>query len=164
MSYDPMVLGAKIDRVNARRVGGTRRVRLIAAGQTLSGEWSPKRIASGRSGLRPTLQTLSLLAPRRQGKTARSCARSRIGLLMMPRGRAVVPTIRRFNNCKIAIYADDHLPPHFHIEGRGFRAIVAMDTFETRAGDAHRAAEAIRWAKENIELLRTEWVRLNRRG
>ena len=25
-------------------------------------------------------------------------------------------TIRRFANCKIAIYADDDMPPHFHIE------------------------------------------------
>jgi len=35
-----------------------------------------------------------------------------------------VPTIRRFAACKIAIYADDHLPLHFHIEGRGFRAVA----------------------------------------
>ena len=35
-----------------------------------------------------------------------------------------MPTVRRFAACKISIYADDHLPPHFHIEGRGFRAIV----------------------------------------
>jgi hypothetical protein len=27
-----------------------------------------------------------------------------------------LPTIRRFANCKIAIYADDHMPPHFYIE------------------------------------------------
>ncbi|MGE0259910.1 MAG: DUF4160 domain-containing protein [Alphaproteobacteria bacterium] len=39
-----------------------------------------------------------------------------------------MPTIRRFAACKIAIYADDHMPPHFHIEGRGFRAIVEIDT------------------------------------
>jgi hypothetical protein len=84
--------------------------------------------------------------------------------LVTVRGEAVVTTIRRFANCKIAIYADDHFPPHFHIEGRGFRAIVEIDTFETRAGDAHRAAEAMKWAKENVERLREEWIRLNRRG
>jgi hypothetical protein len=75
-----------------------------------------------------------------------------------------VPTIRRFANCKIAIYADDHFPPHFHIEGRGFRVVVAIDTLATRAGDAREAPEAIAWAKENIERLRAEWMRLNRRG
>jgi Domain of unknown function (DUF4160) len=42
---------------------------------------------------------------------------------------------RRFAACKIAIYADDHMPPHFHIEGRGFRAVVEIETMAVRAGD-----------------------------
>jgi hypothetical protein len=75
-----------------------------------------------------------------------------------------VPTIRRFANCKISIYADDHLPPHFHIEGRGFRVIVEITTMKVRAGNDRRAREAMTWAGENIGLLRTEWLRLNRRG
>jgi hypothetical protein len=74
-----------------------------------------------------------------------------------------MPTIRRFANCKIAIYADDHIPPHFHIEGRGFRAIVEIETMAVRAGDVRKAAEAMEWAASNIELLRAEWTRLNRR-
>jgi len=28
-----------------------------------------------------------------------------------------MPTVRRFDNCKFSIYDDDHMPPHFHIEG-----------------------------------------------
>jgi len=74
-----------------------------------------------------------------------------------------MPTIRRFARCKIAIYADDHNPPHFHIEGRGFRAIVEIDTFVVRAGDPRRAADAMAWASENQTFLRAEWRRLNRR-
>jgi hypothetical protein len=74
-----------------------------------------------------------------------------------------MPTIRRFANCKIAIYADDHIPPHFHIEGRGFRAVVEIETMAVRAGDVRKAAEAMEWAASNIELLRAEWTRLNRR-
>jgi len=74
-----------------------------------------------------------------------------------------VPTIRRFGNCKITIYADDHMPVHFHIEGRSFRAIVEMETMMVRAGDVRRAREALTWAAENVELLRSEWLRLNRR-
>ena len=74
-----------------------------------------------------------------------------------------MPTIRRFASCKIAIYADDHLPPHFHIEGRGFRAIVEIETMTARAGEVRRAADALSWARENVERLRTEWARLNRR-
>jgi len=74
-----------------------------------------------------------------------------------------MPTIRHFANCKIAIYADDHVPPHFHVEGRGFRAIVEIDAMEVRAGDVSKAAEAMEWAALNVELLRAERARLNRR-
>ena len=75
-----------------------------------------------------------------------------------------MPTIRRFSGCKIAIYADDHLPPHFHIEGRGFRAVVEIETMTIRAGEVRRIREAMVWARENGEILRAEWVRLNRRA
>jgi hypothetical protein len=74
-----------------------------------------------------------------------------------------VPTIRRFSACKISIYADDHVPPHFHIEGRGFRAIIEIETMVVRVGEIRRAADAMIWARENIELLRIEWARLNRK-
>jgi len=75
-----------------------------------------------------------------------------------------MPTIHRFANCKIAIYADDHFPPHFHIEGRDFRAIVEIETLSVRAGDVRRAAEAMAWAELNLDVLRAEWARLNQRG
>jgi hypothetical protein len=74
-----------------------------------------------------------------------------------------VPNIRRFANCKIAIYADDHMPPHFHIEGRGFRVIVAIETMTARAGGTNKAREAMDWARQNVDLIRSEWMRLNRR-
>ena len=75
-----------------------------------------------------------------------------------------MPTIRRFANCKIAIYADDHMPPHFHIEGRGYRVIVVIETMAVRVGDISKAREAMAWARQNIDLIRSEWVRLNRKG
>jgi len=74
-----------------------------------------------------------------------------------------VPTIRRFAACKISIYADDHVPPHFHIEGRGFRAIVELETMIVRVGEIRRAADAMSWARENTEVLWSEWARLNRK-
>jgi hypothetical protein len=74
-----------------------------------------------------------------------------------------MPTIRRFANCKIAIYADDHMPPHFHIEGRTFRAVFEIDTLRVRAGNTRHVAEVLAWARDNLELLRQEWHRLNRR-
>jgi hypothetical protein len=68
-----------------------------------------------------------------------------------------------FAACKIAIYADDHLPPHFHIEGRGFRVVVEIETLTVRAGEVRRAQEAMAWARGNREALRAEWVRLNQK-
>ena len=75
-----------------------------------------------------------------------------------------MPTIRRFANCKIAIYADDHMPPHFHIEGRTFRAMVELDTLHVRAGNVRHVPEVMAWARANMDLLRREWDRLNRRA
>ena len=75
-----------------------------------------------------------------------------------------MPTIRRFARCKIAIYADDHMPPHFHIEGRGFRAIVEIETMIVRAGEVRNAREALAWAADNLDALRAEWTRLNRKA
>ena len=77
--------------------------------------------------------------------------------------KSQLPTIRRFANCKISIYADDHMPAHFQIEGRGFRALVEIETMVVRVGNLRRAREALTWAEANIELLRSEWRRLNQR-
>jgi len=35
------------------------------------------------------------------------------------------------------------MPAHFHIEGRGFRAIVEIETMVVRAGDVRRSREAL---------------------
>ena len=75
-----------------------------------------------------------------------------------------MPTIRRFATCKIAIYADDHMPPHFHIECRGFRALVEIETMKVRAGSVAKAPDAMAWARKNVDLLRAAWVRFNRRS
>lgn len=53
------------------------------------------------------------------------------------------------------------MPPHFHIEGRGFRAVVEIETMAVRIGEVREAQEAMGWAKENLDLLRAEWTRLN---
>ena len=73
-------------------------------------------------------------------------------------------TLKRFARCKVAIYPDDHPPSHFHIEGRGFRLVVEIETMRVRAGESRSASDALEWAAENIDLLRLEWDRLNRRG
>ena len=64
-------------------------------------------------------------------------------LLTQDADEIVLPTIQRFANCKISIYADDHMPPHFHIEGRGFRALVEIGTMAVMAGDVRKARTAM---------------------
>lgn len=73
-------------------------------------------------------------------------------------------TVRRFGSFKIAIYPDDHAPPHFHVEGKGFKVVVDIRTLRVIKGDARKAGEAMDWARTRTALLLTEWNRLNRRG
>jgi Domain of unknown function (DUF4160) len=56
------------------------------------------------------------------------------------------------------------MPPHFHIEGRTFRAVVEIETLWVRAGNTRHVPEVRAWARQNLELLRHEWLRLNRRS
>jgi hypothetical protein len=55
------------------------------------------------------------------------------------------------------------MPPHFHFEGRDFRAMVVIRTTVGRAGNVRNAPDAREWAQANVGLLRPEWARLKRR-
>lgn len=76
-----------------------------------------------------------------------------------------MPTIVKFGNLKIQIFADDHNPPHFHVVTPDGEALVAIDTLEIIVGDIDRRSyEAAReWAARNTEVLASEWKRLNER-
>ena len=39
-----------------------------------------------------------------------------------------MPTIARLGNAKVQMFADDHLPSHFHLFGPRSNALVAIDT------------------------------------
>jgi hypothetical protein len=71
------------------------------------------------------------------------------------------------SNCKVYIYPGDHNPPHFHLRGPNSRALVDIVTLEVLAGKAHKVdlAEVRLWAlnPENLEILVSEWRRLNER-
>ena len=77
-----------------------------------------------------------------------------------------MPTIRRFDRFKICMYADDHLPPHFHMIGKGFAFVVLLNGLRVEAGryppGVH--AEAIGWAAANLETLWAARENLNERG
>lgn len=71
-----------------------------------------------------------------------------------------MPTLKRFNRCRIEMYFDDHPPPHFHVITRkNERVSVVIDTLAIQAGeaDSRDTAEAFAWARENGAELRWPW-------
>jgi hypothetical protein len=67
-------------------------------------------------------------------------------------------TLHRGSNWKIAVYAGEHGVPHFHIEGRGFRASVAIATLDVIVGAVPRRVlvEALAWALAHQPELQAE--------
>jgi Domain of unknown function (DUF4160) len=64
----------------------------------------------------------------------------------------------------IWVYANDHLPPHFHIISPDAEALIEIETFDLYAGEVPRGASARRlmaWARENVDQLRAAWNALN---
>jgi hypothetical protein len=64
----------------------------------------------------------------------------------------------------IWVYANDHLPPHFHIISPDGEALVEIETFDLYAGAIPRGASArklMAWARENVDQLRAAWNALN---
>jgi hypothetical protein len=76
-----------------------------------------------------------------------------------------MPTIVSIGGLKIQVFADDHFPPHFHIVGPEFEVLVAISNFSIlKGGRYHREVrEAMDWARQNSDVLRKEWTRLNER-
>lgn len=72
-------------------------------------------------------------------------------------------TLHRGPNWKIAVYAGDHGVPHFHIEGPGFRASVAIATLEVIVGSVPRRVlvAALTWALAHQSELQAKWKELN---
>ncbi|MEW6642826.1 MAG: DUF4160 domain-containing protein [Pseudomonadota bacterium] len=65
----------------------------------------------------------------------------------------------------VTVYANDHLPPHFHILNPDFEALVEIRTLTILRGeiDGSSGREALEWAKDNISVIRDEWNRVNPR-
>ncbi len=76
-----------------------------------------------------------------------------------------MPCIFRDGRLAIYIYADDHLPPHFHLRGPDSNAQIEIATMQMMRGTASRAelARAIAWAEANRDLLMEKWVEFNER-
>jgi hypothetical protein len=70
-----------------------------------------------------------------------------------------MPTVKRFNRCRIEMYFDDHPPPHFHVITAGESAVYLIETLQIWAGeaDARDTAEALAWASANRSELWARW-------
>ena len=77
-----------------------------------------------------------------------------------------MPTIQRFGALVVRMYADDHAPPHFHIEAPDFEVLVRISDLSVIAGGARAAQirEVLDWAATRRTELELKWVELNRRG
>jgi hypothetical protein len=72
----------------------------------------------------------------------------------------VMPTVRRFNRCRIEMYFGDHPPPHFHVITRSDEAAVFLiETLARWAGEAdpRDTEEALAWAAFNRPELWARW-------
>ena len=77
-----------------------------------------------------------------------------------------MPVIVRLRYCVIFMYADDHNPPHFHINSLDGRdAQVRLGTLSVINGEVDRRAlkEAVEWAAQNTALLEEAWNDFNPR-
>ena len=71
----------------------------------------------------------------------------------------------QIGNMIVRVYANDHLPPHFHIITPDADALVHIETLEILRGKLSRRAEAeaLAWATANGSRSVEEWNRTNPR-
>jgi hypothetical protein len=77
-----------------------------------------------------------------------------------------MPTICRFRGIDIAIYFDDHAPPHFHARNAGRGARVRIDTLETIETTLARPQLrlVLAWAAQHQRELLDNWNRARAGG
>ena len=63
----------------------------------------------------------------------------------------------------LTVYANDHLPPHFHAVHPDFELQIEIRTLTIMRGRAPASRSVMRWAEANREKIKTEWNRINPR-
>jgi hypothetical protein len=73
--------------------------------------------------------------------------------------------LRTIGKIIITVYANDHLPPHFHVVHPDFEALIEIETFAFYAGSLPPPARrtVMEWAQKNLSIIKTEWNRINPR-
>jgi len=77
-----------------------------------------------------------------------------------------VPEISRFFGIVVAMYYDDHPPPHFHVRYGEHRAILEIDTAALLLGNLpHRVlGMVVEWAASHRPELEVNWDRARARA
>ncbi len=72
-----------------------------------------------------------------------------------------MPRLSRFFGITIAMYHNDHSPPHFHAKYAGEEASFAIETLDQVEGELHRRARAmvVEWASLHRNELWENWDR-----
>ena len=73
--------------------------------------------------------------------------------------------LHQFGKVIIRVYANDHLPPHFHAIAPDFEALIEIETLSVMRGSLSRQAakRVMAWAEANRRLIVAEWNRTNTR-
>lgn len=74
-----------------------------------------------------------------------------------------MPTLYREDKWKIAVYADEHGEPHFHVESPDGRCSVSIERLEVIIGRVKPRIldAALKWASGHQHELRSKWLELN---
>lgn len=72
-----------------------------------------------------------------------------------------MPTIRDFGDFRVVMYFGDHNPPHVHVVGPAFSAMMSIQDQSILAGELPRKVEsaAITYVSESRSDLMTMWQR-----
>jgi hypothetical protein len=70
-----------------------------------------------------------------------------------------MPTVSRFHGIVIAMYFDEHLPPHFHAISAGRRVSIRVDPIEVLKGGLPRSKLRMvcKWAALHQPELEKNW-------
>lgn len=70
-----------------------------------------------------------------------------------------MPEISRFFGMVIAMYYNDHAPPHFHVRYGKQKAVIGIDPIEMLEGNLSRKAKSLvlEWAASHQDELMNDW-------
>lgn len=78
--------------------------------------------------------------------------------------RTLLPEISRFFGIIIAMYYNDHAPPHFHVRYGSCRAIVSIESLAVLEGNLSPRVRGlvVEWAALHQQELMADWERARR--